>query len=101
MAYANDEGNNQNTMTSALTSTISYKLLRLTTPFIRSCWGHAMSKCCQYATYDTKVFIGLTSISIKECQFVLQKTIIWTKKSGKGPQEWYKACFDMGIHPHK
>jgi hypothetical protein len=31
-----------------------------------SCWGHAMSKCDQYATNDAKVFTRLTSVSIKE-----------------------------------
>ncbi len=45
--------------------------------------------------------IGLTSISIKRCQSILQKTITWTKKSGKGRQKWQKTCLDMDIHPHK
>jgi hypothetical protein len=46
-----------------------------------------MSKSCQYATDDSKVFIGLMLISIEKCQSILQKMIIWTKKSGKGQQE--------------
>jgi len=60
MAYVKDEGNNINTMTSALTFVVSCELLRLTMPFRGSCWGHAIYKCCQYVTNDTKVFIGLT-----------------------------------------
>ncbi len=88
MAYVKDEGNSLNTMTSALPSIVSYELLGLRMPFIGSCWGHRMSKCYKYAIDDIKVFIGLTSISIKECQSILQKTITWTKKNGKGPQEW-------------
>lgn len=67
LAYVKDEGNNLRTMTTPLTSIVSCKVLGLTTPFIRSYWGHAMSKCYKYATYNIKVYIGLTSISIKEC----------------------------------
>jgi hypothetical protein len=37
LAYVKEEGNNLCTMTSALTFVISYELLGLTTPFIRSC----------------------------------------------------------------
>jgi len=46
MAYVKDESKNLNTMTSALTFVVSCKLLGLTTPFIKSCWGYAMFKCC-------------------------------------------------------
>jgi hypothetical protein len=41
-------------------------------------------------------------ISIEKCQSILQKMIIWTKKSGKGQQEWKKAYLDISIrHPRK
>jgi hypothetical protein len=53
-------------MTNALTFDVSCETLGLQTPFLGSCWGHAMSKCDQYATNDVKVSIKLTSISIKE-----------------------------------
>ncbi len=66
-AYVKNEGNNLTTMTIAQTFVISYKVLKLTTPFIRSCWGHAMSKCCQYAIDDIKICVELTIISIKKC----------------------------------
>jgi hypothetical protein len=39
-----------------------------------------MSKCCQHDTHNFKVCVGLTSISIKETQFILQKIFTWTKK---------------------
>ncbi len=67
LAYVKDEGNNLSTMISALTSVVSCELLGLTTPLIGSCWGHAMSKCCQYVIDDTKVSTRLTSISMKKC----------------------------------
>jgi len=46
MAYVKDEGNNLITMTNALIFVVSCKLLGLTMPFIGSCWGHVMFKCC-------------------------------------------------------
>jgi hypothetical protein len=52
ITYIKDEGGNLNTMTNALISTISCEILSLQTPFVGSCWGHAMSKCTQYATDD-------------------------------------------------
>ncbi len=38
LAYVKYEGNNLTTMTITLTSVVFYKVSRLTTPFIRSCW---------------------------------------------------------------
>jgi len=61
-----------------------------------------MSECCQYVTNDFKVCVNLTIISIiKEAQYVLQKTITWTKKSGKGQHEWHKTCLHSGVLPRK
>jgi hypothetical protein len=75
-AYVKIEGNNLITMTTALTFVVSCEvLIMLTTPFTWSCWGHAMSKCCQYAIDDINVCVRLKSISIKKCQFILQMTI--------------------------
>jgi hypothetical protein len=67
-------------------------------------WGHirhVMSECCQYVTNDSTVCVYLTIISIKEAQYVLQKTIAWTKKSGKGQHEWHKTCLHSGVPPRK
>jgi hypothetical protein len=47
-----------------------------------------MSTCAQYVTNDVKVSTKLTYVSIKEAQPILEKTITWTKKSGKGLQKW-------------
>jgi hypothetical protein len=58
-------------MTNALTFFVSCETSGLQTPFVGSCWGHAMSKCTQYATYGAKVSIGLTFVSIKEAQSIL------------------------------
>jgi hypothetical protein len=58
IAYVKDEDNSLSTMIIALVFVVFYEVLGLVEPFTRNCWGHAMSKCCQYATYDTKVFVG-------------------------------------------
>jgi hypothetical protein len=79
-------------MTFPLTFIVSYEVLGLLAPFVGSCSGHAMSKCCQYALDDSKVCVGLLFMSIKEAQSILQKTNNCTKKSGKGYQKWCKAC---------
>jgi len=71
ITYVKDEGGNLSTKTNVLTTIISCEVLGLTTPFVGACWGHAISKCCQYATNDSKVYVGLTSISIKETQSIL------------------------------
>jgi hypothetical protein len=61
-------------------------LLQLTNPFWGSCFGHAMSKACQYAFDDSKVCVGFLEVSFKNVQTSLQKTITWTKIFGKGKQ---------------
>jgi hypothetical protein len=49
-----------------------------------------MSKCYQYVTNDLKVCSGMHEVSIKAYLSSLQKIIAWTKKSGKGKQEWLR-----------
>jgi hypothetical protein len=60
-----------------------------------------MSKCYQYVISDLKVCVYLTIISIMKAQFILSKTITWTKKGVKGWWEWHKACFRNGVPPRK
>jgi len=45
IAYVKDKGGNLSTMTIAFTSFVSCEVLGLVTPFVGSCWGHAMFKC--------------------------------------------------------
>ncbi len=84
-------------MTQTLTFVVWCEGLGLAQPFVESCWGYVMFKCHQYATHDSKVSINLNIISIKETQSISQKTIMWTKKSGKGQQEWHKTCLHNGV----
>jgi len=84
ITYVKDEGGNFSTMTKILISIISCEGLSLAQPFVGSCCGLVMYKCCYYAINDSKFFFGLTIVSIKETQSILQKIITCTKKSGKG-----------------
>jgi hypothetical protein len=61
-------------------------------PFDGSYLGHALSKVCQYAITNEKMFIGLPYASIKVVQLTIQKFITWPKKSRKGKQAWEKTC---------
>jgi hypothetical protein len=65
-AYVKPEGNNLDTMTSTLTFVVSCEVVGLSTFFVGSYWGHAMFKCFQYVIDESKVCVGLLSISIKE-----------------------------------
>ncbi len=59
---------------------------------MRFCFGHAMSKACQYVDDDAKVCHVFAKVSLKGVQSSLQKIITWTKKSWKGTQEWKDSC---------
>jgi len=41
----------------------------------------------------------MKEVLIKGTQAALQKTIKWTKKSGKGCIEWEKTCIQAGLPP--
>jgi hypothetical protein len=62
IAYIENEGGNIFNMTSILTCVVSREVLGLSTSFIGICWGHAMSKSCQYPTNNSKVCVGLNSL---------------------------------------
>jgi hypothetical protein len=49
-AFVKDQGSNLQTCASALTSIVSCNNLGLLEPFDGTCFGHALSKVCQYAT---------------------------------------------------
>jgi hypothetical protein len=64
LAYVKNEGCNLVIVTSTLTwYVVSYEVLGLSAPSIMACWGHVMSKYCQYAIEESKVCVGLPSIS--------------------------------------
>lgn len=50
----------------ALTSIVSCVLLLLVKQYVISCYGHAMSKCCQHVTNNLKVLGELNQVSIRD-----------------------------------
>ena len=85
------------TLAIAFLSVVSCLLLGLPKPYAHTCFGHIMSKACQHTMADYKVCIGMKEVSIKNAQAALEKTIIWTKKSGRQNLEWIKACEKVGL----
>jgi hypothetical protein len=55
ISYVKDKGANLNTLTIAMTSVVSYTSFMLTMPYFATCYGHALSRCCQYVANDSKV----------------------------------------------
>jgi hypothetical protein len=53
--YVKNKGSNLDTLINALKSIVLCSPLQLLIPFVRSCFGHAMSKATQYATSDAKI----------------------------------------------
>lgn len=66
-----DEGANLSTLTMALTSIVSCVPPMLSQPYATISYGHAMSKCCQYATNDLNMCNGMKKVSIKATHFPL------------------------------
>jgi len=65
IAYVKDEGANLNTLTRTLSNIMSCVPLLLPQPYVISCYEYAMSKCCQYAIDDLKMWCGMKEASIK------------------------------------
>jgi hypothetical protein len=68
VAYVKDEGCNLNIMTTTLKSIINCDVLSLEKSFQITCFGHAFSKACSYATIDEIFCKGLGYVSIDATQ---------------------------------
>ncbi len=65
---------------------VNYEPWQLTSPYVGACFGHAMSKACQYVTLDDKICVGMTKVSevsLKNAQSTLQKKKLGQKKVAK------------------
>jgi hypothetical protein len=65
IAHVQNERSNLNILTFALTFIVSCFVFQLAYPFVRSCFGHAMSKVAQYAIDDNEVCAGFLEVSLK------------------------------------
>jgi hypothetical protein len=71
IAYMKDEGTNLNIFTNVLTSIVSCVPLMLPQPYANSCFGHVVSKCCEYAINDLKIYASMKKVSIKDAHVSL------------------------------
>jgi len=71
ITYVKDEGGNSNTLIVALTSIVNCDWLQLDTPYLRTCFGHVMSKACQYAINHDQVCNGIHELNLKGVQSYL------------------------------
>jgi hypothetical protein len=62
-----------NTLAIVLNFVVSCALLQLSSPFNGTCFGHVMSKACQYAMNDSKVRVEMKDVSLAKVEYVLQK----------------------------
>ncbi len=78
------------TCVNALNFIVSCNNLELLEPFEGPCSAHALSKVCQYAMINEKMYTSLnyTFISLFKVSY---KCITWPKKLGKGKQTWDKV----------
>ncbi len=65
ITFVKDEGNNLISMAITSRSIVDYCPLKLQWVYEGMCFGHIMSKACQYATNDEKVTAGLKQINVK------------------------------------
>jgi hypothetical protein len=70
MAYIKDEGFNFNILTFIFSFIVSCYAFQLACPFVKSCFGHAMSKATQYAIDDGKICVVFSKVNLKEVQWV-------------------------------
>jgi hypothetical protein len=90
IAFVRNEGNNLSTMAIALYFIIICQPLKFKHDYEGTYFGHVMSKACQYATNDDKVFLkfnaskceGCTSYFTKE-YYMDEKNLIKVGKNGR------------------
>ncbi len=65
IAYVKGERLNLSTLTLTLKNVVTCFVFQLSNPFMGSCFGHAMSKTCQYAYDDFNVCARFLIMSLK------------------------------------
>jgi len=71
ITYMKDEGNNLNTLASTFLQVVNYELLQLTSPYVGACFGHTVSKTCQYVISNDKICVGMTQMLLRNAQLAL------------------------------
>ncbi len=68
IAYVKGGRLNISTLILTLTNVVTCFLFQLSNPFVGSCFGHAMSKICQYVYDDFNVCVKFLIMSLKHFQ---------------------------------
>jgi hypothetical protein len=68
IAYVKHEGINLNFLTTTFIFIVSCEPLQLPQLFVGFCFGHVMSKACQYAMNEIKVGAGMKELNLKDVQ---------------------------------
>lgn len=85
IAFVKDEGSNLTIMATILQSIVDCEPLKLLRVYDGTCFGHLMSKACQYVTNDDKIFSRLKSVNVKDAHMlVYKKQLLGPKSLGKG-----------------
>ncbi len=66
--YVKGERLKLSTLILTLTNVVTCFLFQLSNPFVGSCFGHAMSKICQYAYDDFNACVRFLIMSLKHFQ---------------------------------
>jgi hypothetical protein len=104
-----DEGANPNTLAITLSNIMLCVPLLLPQPYLTSCYEYVMSKCCQYAINDLKMWCGMWRLQLKWLLVFFLKDDHWDIKKwerkiemGKGlhrcissPLETKDSCKDL------
>jgi hypothetical protein len=86
-----DEGANPNTLAITLSNIMSCVPFLLPQPYIISCYEYAMSKCCQYAINDLKMWCGMRRLQLK---WLL---VFFLKDDRLDIKKW-EGKIEMGLH---
>ncbi len=68
IAFVKDEGSNLASIAIALHSIVDCELLNLPHAYEGICFGHMLSKACQYSMNDDKGSMGLRQVNVRYAQ---------------------------------
>lgn len=78
------------------------QLIGLAKPYQGSCFGHAMSKTCHYATNNDKGCWDLGHVSLKPPNQIFNNALRGPKNLEREAKNiWLKACIASGLRPKK
>ncbi len=96
IAFIKDESMNLSTMAPIIHSIIDYEPLKILKVYNSTCFGHVMSKACQYVKNDDLFFVGLRNVSVKKIHSGLKKPLHGPKSLEKEAKNGSGLVLKMG-----